>query len=335
MICALRVCEIAELRTRNMKSCVVAICLFVAWLPPLVRAEEPSSPATSALSLESYRVVSSPDPPIMEPEEPYALQEPPVFEQQRPGILQGLYQSTTVLAAEVDQLSITELDFSATFGFPMPTRESPLLITLICGLDVLGVDSLDLPDDFYDAAVEVRHLRPIGDCLTLDVAATPGVYGNTDTSESDLRIQGRAIGIYQWRPDTKAILGIVYLDREDIALLPVAGLVWTPRDYLRLDLLFPKPRIALRSYYDCYSVWWLYVGGELGGGSWGVTRAGGAGDIATLRDYRLLVGMERQAELVTLRLEGGYAFSRELEYASGVGDVSLDNVGFVRAVVSY
>jgi len=320
----------------KMKTCVAAICLFVAWPMLLVRADEPSLPSTSASSHASYRVASLLDPPILDSAEPYTMQEQPLFEQQpRPGVLQGLYHSTTVLAADEDQLAITELDFRATFGFPMPTREAPLLITPSFGLDVLGVGTLDMPSELYDATVEVRHLRPMGDRWTLDVAAPPGVHGNTDTSEREVRLQGRAIGIYQWRPDTKAVLGVMYLDREDISLLPAAGFIWTPTDYLKLDLLFPKPRIALRSYCDCHSVWWLYVGGELGGGSWGVTRAGGAGDVATLRDYRLLVGMERKAELVTLRLEWGYAFSRELEYASGIGDVSLGNAGFVRGVISY
>jgi len=319
-----------------MKISIATICLLIAWSPLLVRADEPSSPVASPSSQESYRVASLLDPPMLESAEPYALQEQPLFERQpRPGMLQGIHHSTTVLAADEGQLSIAELDFRATFGFPMPTREAPLLITPSLGLDVLSVGALDLPDELYDATVEIRRLRPIGNRWTLDLAATPGVYGNTDSSESEVRLQGRVIGIYQLRPSTKAVLGVVYLDRDDISLLPVAGLIWTPTDYLKLDLLFPKPRIAIRGYYDCYSAWWLYMGGELGGGSWGVTRNTGAADVATLRDYRLLVGMERKAAFVSFGIEGGIAFSRELEYASGNGNVSLSDAGFVRAVLSY
>jgi hypothetical protein len=161
------------------------------------------------------------------------------------------------------------------------------------------------------------------------------LYGNGDTDESLIRIQGRALGVYQWTPTAKAILGAVYLDRDDIAALPAAGLIWTPTEYLKFDILFPRPRIALRGFRDCQSAWWLYVGGEFGGGTWGVTRASGAGDSATLRDLRLLAGLERESDHFTAKLEGGYVFGRELTYASGLGDIDLDDAAMIRAVLAY
>jgi hypothetical protein len=310
--------------------------MLAFWTPMLGGADETSTNGNSEGSQRQPRFASLLDPPILESAEPYAVQDEPLFESQpRTGMLQGLYHSTTLVTPDEDQLSITELDFSATFGFPMPRRESPLLITPSFGLDLLDNDALDLPSELYDAALEVRHLRPIGNRWTLDLAVTPGVYGNTETSESKLRVQGRAIGIYQWRSRTKAALGIVYLDREDVSLLPAVGLIWTPVDYLKFDLLFPKPRIALRGYCDGCAAWWLYLGGEFGGGSWGVTRADGAGDVVTLRDIRLLVGMERKSQLVSFRVEMGYVFDRELEYASDLGNTKLGDACLARGVLFY
>jgi hypothetical protein len=319
-----------------MKSCLVTASVFCLLLPWTLRAERPESAETDP-GADDLRLASTLlDPPILEPTEPFAVQEQPLFEKQpRTGMVQSLRFSTGVVAADTDQLSLVELDFSATLGFPMPSRASPLLVTASVGTSLLGAENLDLPNELYDVAVELRYLRPLGDRWTADLAVAPGVYGNLETSEKKVRIQGRAIGIFQWRPDTKLAMGVVYLDRETISLLPAAGLIWTPTDYLKFDILFPRPRIALRGAGDCCSAWWLYLGGEFGGGSWGVTRADGSGDVATLGDLRLLVGLERQAHLLGFKAEAGYVFSRELSYASGIGDVDLGNAALARLVLAY
>jgi hypothetical protein len=319
-----------------MKSCLVAASIVSILLPWTLRAEGSES-ANSDPDGDDVQLVSTLlDPPILEPAEPFAVQEQPLFEKQpRAGILQSLRFSTGLVAADVDQLNLVELDLGATLGFPMPSRESPLLVTASFGSSLLDTEGFDLPDELYDAAVEIRYLRPLGERWTADLAVAPGVYGNLETSERTIRIQGRALGIYQWRPDTKLAMGVVYLDRENVSLLPAAGLIWTPTDYLKFDILFPRPRIALRGAGDCHSVWWLYLGGELGGGSWGVTRADGSGDVATLNDLRLLAGLERQADLITVKAEAGYVFGRELAYASEVGDVALEDACMVRLMLAY
>ncbi len=319
-----------------MKHCAfAAVLLLAASISPSFAEEEPAGDAASLL-VEVLAISALLDPPILEPEEPFAPQELPLFQpQRRKGILQSVFFSATGVQADTDQLSITELDLSATVGFPLPTPNSPLLITAAVGWEVLRNNELDLPSDLYGASISFRHLKPLGERWTLDLAVSPGTYGNTETSESLFRVQGRAMGIYQWRPDTKAILGVVYLDRDDIRALPAAGMIWTPTDYLKLDFLFPRPRIALRGYRDCCSAWWLYLGGEFGGGSWGVTRASGAGDVVTLSDLRLLAGIERESELMTLKAEAGYVFDRQLEYTSDIGSVDLGDAAMIRAVVAY
>lgn len=274
--------------------------------------------------------------PVLEPSEAYAVQDMPLFKKQpRDGFLQRVFFSATRVGADTDQLSATELDVSATVGFPFPTRESPVLITAAFGADLLDVDSLDLPDELYEVTLEARFIRPITDRWTADLSVKPGAFGSSDTDSADFRLQGRAIGIYQWRPQTKALLGIAYLDREDISMLPVVGLIWTPTDYLKLDLLFPQPRLALRTNCDCCSAWWLYLGGEFGGGSWGIRRADGSQDTATLSDWRFLVGMERESDGLSARIEGGIGFNRRLEYVSGVGDTDLDTSVFLRTAIWY
>ena len=307
-----------------------ALLAIVGVSPAMAQALDPPAGEGIAAEMVSYNF----DPPLLEPAAPYAIQQMPLYQKQhKQGMLQQVYHATTVVQADEDQLSMTELDFSFTLGFPLPTRESPLLVTPSFGLDVLQADALDLPPEFYDAAVDFRYLRPWGDCWMFDFAVQPGVYGNTETDENVLRVQGRAVAIYQWSPTLKALLGGTYLDRDDVEFLPIAGVIWTPTDDWKLDLLFPRPRVAMRAYRDCCSAWWLYLSGELGGGAWGVTRAGGEADVATITDVRFMFGMEREHDLLSGKIEAGYVFARELEYQSGVGNTELDGAAMFRVVL--
>jgi len=45
-------------------------------------------------------------------------------------------------------------------------------------------------------------------------------------------------------------MGIVYLDRNDIRLLPGAGLTWTPSANSRVDPVFPRPKIEHRMAFS-------------------------------------------------------------------------------------
>jgi hypothetical protein len=310
------------------------VLVVVALLSSAARAQTQDASGPEAISAEFAGYML--DAPLLDPVAPYSLQEAPFYEKQaKPGMLQQVYQSTTVIQADSNELPITELDFSFTLGFPLPTRDSPLLVTPYFGLDLLQADALDLPSEFYDASVEFRYLRPWGDCWMFDFAVQPGVYGNTETEETVFRTQGRAVAIYQWSATAKVLAGGTYLDREDIQFLPIAGVIWTPSDDWKLELLFPRPRVAVRAYRDCCSAWWLYLSGELGGGSWGVTRTGGAADVATLTDVRFTVGMEREHACLSGKIEAGYVFARELEYQSGVGDQDLESAALFRVVLYY
>ena len=159
------------------------------------------------------------------------------------------------------------------------------------------------------------------------MAIKPGYFGNFDSGVNQFRLQGKLAGIWEQSPTTKWVLGATYLDREDIDLLPIAGVIWRPSDLWKVDLVFPAPKVSLRAWRDCRSAWWLYVAGEFGGGSWGIERLDGTPDTATIRDLRLRMGLEREAQLVSFLLEAGYVFGRELEYGTGVGNTDLDGFG--------
>jgi hypothetical protein len=133
------------------------------------------------------------------------------------------------------------------------------------------------------------------------------------------------------------LLGVVSLDRNDSPILPGVGLIWTPTPDWRLDLIFPRPKLARRLTFlprqreDC-----VYLGGALGGRTWSVERQPGVPDQLTLRDYRLYLGWERIVDGGSgLFVEAGYVFGRELEYEVLPLTQSFDDALMIRGGVTY
>jgi hypothetical protein len=227
-------------------------------------------------------------------------------------------------------------------GFPFTRRDTPLLVTPQFNVQFLeNSAALDIPSTLYGAGVDFRHMRKFGGGpWAMDVATTVGYYSDFDQSSSDaIRVSGRGLAVYESAPSTKWIFGVAYLNRAGASVLPVAGAIWEPTPTSRLEAIFPRPRFLWQTAgsQPGSDERWLYMGGEFGGGVWSITRPStGDLDVLNYSDLRLLAGYERKIiGGLSTRLEGGYVFSRELEYDSATPDVSLDDTVFVRAGVTY
>lgn len=256
----------------------------------------------------------------------------------RPGIFQGGTLGATWLAGS--DLQMVDALTQASFGFPFPSREAPVVFTPGYGLHLLdGPADLDVPPQLHDAWLETRFPRRLSEKLMLDVAVAVGYYSDFERRSDDaIRITGRAIALYDWSPKSKVALGVVYLDRNDVTVLPAVGLTWTPTPDRRVELIFPRPRFAWRTYrFDEFDAsgaeWWYYISGEFGGGTWAVVREDGSPDELTYQDYRVIFGLERKPTgLTPSRLETGYVFGRALEYASVDQDYDVDSTFMARLV---
>lgn len=278
---------------------------------------------------------------------------PPVVPQRRGGASsvsrgrEGIFQKLDVLgtwlpALDNDEgLGVSDLLARITFGFPFPTRQSPLLLTPKFGVHYLdGPVAPDLPPRVFDAALEVRWMRRFGPRLMGIVAVEPGMYSDFDVDSADaFRIPGRALAIYDWSAATQLVLGVVYLDRSDTSLLPAAGLIWKPNDWWRVELIAPQPKIAHRLdgfQLDRGAETWVYLGGELGGGAWAIRRTSGIDDMVSVWDYRVLLGWENKVSGgINTRCEVGYVFGRVLEFGGGTPDFEPNDTLMLRAGVSY
>lgn len=196
-----------------------------------------------------------------------------------------------------------------------------------------GPTRSDLPPRLFGLNYGLRWRDRLTSRWSYEVAVAPGIYSDFEDSARDgIRIQGHGFGM--WTVENfQVVLGIDYLDRENLALLPIAGFVWAPDDVTRIDLVFPRPRFARLIRRGDASDAWCYVSGEYGGDSWAIERhATGLADVATLNEIRIALGVETlRASGLSSVFEIVLHVDRELVYASGNGDFAPSSTFGLRA----
>lgn len=257
----------------------------------------------------------------------------------KPGMLQSALLRSTWLAPAGgdDAFGMTDVTAQATLAAP-PLPASFILFTPhFTAHFVQGPTMLDVPPRLYDASFEARWVKPCGQRWTFDLAVAPSVFSDLETSDSSaFRLTGRGVAVWQCRPTVQLVGGAMYLGRSDVTVLPVAGLIWTPHDDWRYEILFPRPKISRRLFRtDADVSWWVTAIGEFGGNTWAVQRLDGTDDKFTYSDLRLIGGVERQvAGRLTTRFEAGYVFDRQAEYAGG-GKLKPADTVLLRAEIAY
>lgn len=170
-----------------------------------------------------------------------------------------------------------------------------------------------------------------------------GVFSDFDAISSDsIRVLGKGLGRLRLTPTTSLRAGVLYVNRNQIKLLPAGGLLWQPNPQTRFDIYFPDPKLsAYLSSIGQHDMWW-YLSGFFGGGTWTVRRTSGASEAVDINDIRLNLGLEwgqnemiRQGRRIGFA-EAGYVFNRHLRYQrSRDDDLALRDAFFIRVGVGY
>ncbi len=191
--------------------------------------------------------------------------------------------------------------------------------------------TFDLPAQAYSSYLAFDHITDPSKRSGLESNFTVGFYSDyKNTSSNGLRLTGKLLGWSRLNKYTVAKFGVEYFDRLDIKLLPAFGLYMNPNDDMKLDLYFPKTKLAHRLRINNYDAWG-YIGAELGGGSWAIDRANGMKDQADVNDVRAFFGIEWMgSSQVTGFLDLGYVFNREIVYRSSTPNLDLSDAMMLR-----
>lgn len=256
------------------------------------------------------------------------------------GFFQKLSLGGTWLpGAPDDGLGIVESELFLTVAVPAPKREWPMLITPYLNIRSLdGPVSPDLPPLLYETYLDFLWAPKFTPRWTGILAVAPSVYSSFQEGvESGFRMTGKGLLRYELRPETLHIMaGVLFLNRDDIRLLPAGGILWKPNADIDYEIVFPRPKLAHRiRFTDEWADWW-YVAGEFGGNSFAIVRADGSPDQATLRDIRVMFGLERRRDGgAGTRFEIGYVFNRSVEYRSDTPDFHPDDTVLMRFVAMW
>jgi hypothetical protein len=307
------------------------------WLTLRGQSDDAAGQPANYLQYEPQNV-PLPDPPP----QPLPYYAPPAEETGTPAAMAlppiapyGTHFVMTWNSGNGDGLGITTFDLRQTLVFP---RVSGLMFTPgIASHSLNGPLTTDLPPAVYDMWAEVRWLKKLNDRWMLDLVVTPSYFSDFENKSADaFRLPSRAIALWSTTPELQLAFGVINFDREDVSWLPAAGLIWTPNDAYKLELLFPRPRVLRKLSETDRETRWIYAGGEFGGGSWAIRREDRSDDIVTYSVLRFLIGYEaKRTAGFSPRVEIGYLFNRRIEYVSGVGDYDPDSAFMLRVGGSF
>jgi hypothetical protein len=241
----------------------------------------------------------------------------------------------TWLAGTDDDLGIA----SARGSIGLAKLKGVILRPTVAAYFLSGPNQTDLPSRVYDAELEATWMHRFNDRFRMHVSARGGVYSDFNTSEDfekSLRVSGTGIGAFEVNPDLQLVLGVAYFNLGDVWAWPVAGVVYQPSDEIRLELLFPEARISALINENEFFTERAYLGAKFFGRTWQVDRTIGMRDRVTYSDWRITAGHEiRYVYGISTFVEFGYAFNRELEYRSGVGDYDPEGVALISGGIFY
>jgi hypothetical protein len=258
--------------------------------------------------------------------------------------VQGQY--TWLRRGGANGLGVDEAEVWATFAIPsFLYNPAPLLVTPGFGLHMWnGPAGPDLPAQTYDSYIDLawQPQIPVGGWLQADLGFSAGVYTDFDTLNSNsVRFKGRALLSFKTSDTVEWKGGVIYLDRLDVKILPAGGIIWTNHpdpqaQTFRYEIFFPKPKLAHRLWETDLAVWWGYVGGEYGGGSWTIHRLAGGKDQFDYNDIRVAVGLDRFSHFgVKSFVEMAYVFNREVIYRSATPTFKPSSTVMVRGGFRY
>ncbi len=255
------------------------------------------------------------------------IQENLVEDKERPFLKKGLIRSLSVGGSWTpdrgdDGAGITEFKFGLTVACPAPkfkpfTNSFFLFSPNFTYTNVRWSGSeaapIDFPENLYGAGLSVTWMKPLNERWSIMANASPGYAGDGKANRDNVRCT--AMFGATWTPNKKwkVLMGVAYLNRSDIPVLPFGGFTYMPNDDWKFECMAPQPRIARRlTYHSTLKLErWVY----LGGGTWAID-IDGQNDLAMYREYSVLLGYESNNKFRSFQwnAEVAFLFGREMQF---------------------
>jgi hypothetical protein len=195
-----------------------------------------------------------------------------------------------------------------------------------------------LPGDAHRLGLGLKLATPDYGGTSFEVGFNPAYASDFELGGNRDSWQFDAHAVMFWRLDPQFMfaLGAAYWDRVDDMIVPYAGVVWTPSDYLEFRLLFPKPRVSLFLGAPNGVATWLYLSGEYHVESYAISlEPPGVRDQVQFEDWRVLGGARFETGWITSFIEAGWVFGRDVEFRRFGTDFEIDTGFITRAGFRY
>ncbi len=199
------------------------------------------------------------------------------------------------------------------------------------GLDFSDTDVEDM--DLYTVTLPLDVVHTV-ERWTLWAELSPGLHSDFEhLTGDDYRTAGMGLAMYAIRTNVQVGLGLAYDSYfgED-NFYPLGGVDWRPKDDLRLNLVFPRPRITWAPVHGVL----VFADTQPAGDVWNVRDADSGGEYdLKIEGLRSAVGVEYLVAPHTwLQVAAGAAYDRHYEVrrnGNKVVDSDADDTWFVRA----
>lgn len=228
----------------------------------------------------------------------------------QPFAFDTLFIARSGMTSPSTNVQMTELGFMYARQFQW--RDN-VKLTVRPFLDVLflsgpgGGDPI-LPAQLYKVAIDLQFDYQLSDRWGFTHGSTPGLWTDfVSMAGRDWRIPSRTMLTYRVADGMFIAGGVLYTDNFRRNFLPAAGLVWNYGERIRIELLYPRSRIA----YRVVESWEIYGIFERGGDTYNI-RANGMSEMFEYRDNRLMLGFQGEIyDRFTIFAEFGAAFWRK------------------------
>jgi hypothetical protein len=230
-----------------------------------------------------------------------------------------------------------DFDVNRTWLWQPRATTAPVTIAPGIGLHLWdGPATLDLPPRVYDVYLDLAWRFLEHERWGVAGGLTPGFYGDFVRFDGDaFQLTGWVLGDWAVSDQWTLVGGLAYVRQLQSHLLPIGGAIWRPSSDLRVDLIFPRPRVTWRWFEAPGQDVWLYVAGVFGGGAWSVDDGAGSSVLVQYSDLRLSLGAEvAQFGGKVTTFEAGYAFSRDISVNSN-SVATPDSTFFVQAMLAW